>query len=734
MRPRRFLLPALIALAAPTVFAATFVVPPDREMVRRAPAIVRGNVLDSFSELTASGSIQTITEVRITEVLKGSLLSGSLVRVASIGGALGSRALVVPGSPKFADGEDVLLFLTPGRDGTWSTVDLTLGKFTRAVSTRGDTLLVRDDQEIFGWDVDGAPHREPVRLAEPFVRFVREVAVGGAGVENYFAPPATVFPRPKSNSVTLAPAPLAAFPAATYVMTVTLNSITRPVRWPSFGSGIAFRNFGTQSGAPNGGIDSIVAGTGMWTNDCASNVNYSYGGSTGSTQCLNTQPDGIHGVGFNDPCGEIPGSFSGSGILGQGGFWVSSSTNSIEGTTFWNITEGNVVLQDNLQVWSHVGEAAYMNALMAHELGHTLGFRHSDQNSDGGACAPASMECSSAAVMKASLTTAYTALQTWDVNAVGAVYPGGTCGGGPRRRADFNGNGTSDIWWRHSSTGENSIWYISGNAFAGGATPPAVAPVAVFTGVGDFNNDGRSDVLWRNSSTGAMSIWFLNGGAIIGGLTLPTVTNTNVIVAGVGDFNGDGYADILWRDRSTGANSIWFITASGFAGGANPPTVADGNMNVAAVADFNGNGTADIFWRNSVTGAAFIWLMSGGTLVGGSTLPTIPVTVTFAGTGDFNGDGSFDLVWRNAATGESSIWYIVNGNFVGGATLPTVPGVNLRIAAIGDFNADGLYDLLWRNDSSGDNSIWYLNGGTIIGGVTLPRITVPELQIVAPKG
>ena len=667
--------------------------------------------------------------------MKGPLVSGGLIRVASIGGVLGDLALIVPGSPKFEDGEEVLLFLVRGRDDQWHTTDLTLGKFKHVLSTRGEKLLVRDDEEIFGWDVEGRPHREPIRLAEPFLRFVRDVAAGAPAVENYFAPLRTTFSRPQSESMTFEPAPTATYPASTYVKTLTLNGITRPIRWPSFGSGVAFRNYGTQAGAPNNGIDAIVAGAAMWTNDCGSAVSYSYAGATGTAQCMNTPlgGDGIHGVSFNDPCGEIPGSWSGSGTLGQGSYWINSDTNTLNGEVFWNIIEANVVLQDNLQAWRYVGSAAYMNTLLAHEIGHTLGFRHSDQNPAGGSCDPAAMECSSAAVMVAVLQSPFNALQTWDVNAVRAVYPGGSCGvPGAKKRADFNGNGTSDIWWRNTSTGANSIWYTTGSGFAGGATAPSVGSVAVFTGTGDFNNDGRADVLWRNTTNGSVSVWLMNGGALVGGLTLPSVSVSHVNIVGIGDFNGDGYADVLWRNSQTGANSIWYVTASGFAGGAEAPVVSDQNMEVAAVADFNADGRSDILWRHRVAGTNYTWLMNGGAIIGGVQLPTVPSSLTMAGTGDFNGDGAFDLVWRNPSTGDNSIWYLSNGAFAGGVGLPTVVGSAVNIAAVGDFNGDGRYDLLWRNASSGDNSIWFINSG-FIGGVGLPSIAGSAVQIVAPE-
>ena len=74
-----------------------------------------------------------------------------------------------------------------------------------------------------------------------------------------------------------------------------------------------------------------------------------------------------------------------------------------------------------------------------------------------------------------------------------------------KRRSDFNGDGRSDILWRNTTTGANTIWRS-----ANSATPQAVAAVATswrVVGSGDYNGDGRADILWRNFNTGANAIW-----------------------------------------------------------------------------------------------------------------------------------------------------------------------------------------------------------------------------------
>jgi hypothetical protein len=91
-------------------------------------------------------------------------------------------------------------------------------------------------------------------------------------------------------------------------------------------------------------------------------------------------------------------------------------------------------------------------------------------------------------------------------------------------------------------------------------------------GVGDFNGDGRSDILWRHSS-GTIVEWLLNGTTLIEHGS-PGAATMDWTIVGVGDFNGDGYADILWR-HSSGTVVEWLLNGTtllehGSPGGATP--------------------------------------------------------------------------------------------------------------------------------------------------------------------
>jgi len=130
---------------------------------------------------------------------------------------------------------------------------------------------------------------------------------------------------------------------------------------------------------------------------------------------------------------------------------------------------------------------------------------------------------------------------------------------------DFNGDGRSDILWRSSDViVSNWLGQSDGSFVINDANALIRVPLAwTVVGTGDFNGDGRSDLLWRHSS-GTLSNWLgtASGGWIINDASSLTQVPTDWHVVGVGDFNGDGRDDILWRNAS-GQLSNWLGTASG---------------------------------------------------------------------------------------------------------------------------------------------------------------------------
>jgi len=281
-----------------------------------------------------------------------------------------------------------------------------------------------------------------------------------------------------------------------------------------------------------------------------------------------------------------------------------------------------------------------------------------------------------------------------------------------RRMSDFDGDGRSDILWRNTASGANTIWR-SGSA----AAQTAVTPVSLgwrVVGLGDYNGDNRAHILWRNTGNGANVIW--RSGSSGSQQAIVGVANPAWSVAGSGDYNGDGRADLLWR-ATTGANALWLSANAG-----TQPTmpVVSPSWRIVGSGDYNGDGRRDILWRNASTGANLIWRSANPAQQQAVTAVGNPAW-SVVGSGDYNGDGLADILWRNGTTGANVIWRSASANSQQ-AMPSTAP--SWRVAASGDYNGDGRADILWRNASTGANAIWLSgNAGTPQSIVAVPNLT-----------
>jgi hypothetical protein len=398
----------LVALVATSARAATFLVPSDRELVKGAKAIVVATAGDSAGRRAPGGWIETVTALHVDEAIKGPLAAGETIHVTELGGKLGSLGYFVPGSPTYAPGERVLLFLDTNARGEWVSKAMAVGKF----STHGDRLL---RAQLCGWNYDGTAHDEPVRSREKFLGFVREVARGGAGKEDYVIAGVTA-----SASVDAA-APL----PSSYALRWSGAQGNLGLRWSKFPASVVFYSHGTQPGALSGGVAGVQRALSAWTNDGGSNIVYTYGGTTpvGSAGFAGNTRDGTNSIQFNDPADEIPGVFNGMNgdVLGVGGGWFDDAsiadTHTFGGERFYTIFEADLVLQNGIFGAGISGNG--FDHLVTHELGHTIGLRHSDEVPAGGTGSASAIMASSVAFNSDPYGSN---LQQWDRDAIGALY------------------------------------------------------------------------------------------------------------------------------------------------------------------------------------------------------------------------------------------------------------------------------------------------------------------------
>lgn len=275
---------------------------------------------------------------------------------------------------------------------------------------------------------------------------------------------------------------------------------------------------------------------------------------------------------------------------------------------------------------------------------------------------------------------------------------------------DFNGDGHSDILWRHAS-GSFTIWQVGGNIAANQLHDNVIADASVGSAWAlqetfDFNGDGISDLLWRHIESGTWTVWQGKPGGFDQNVYVDQVS-PDWKLATVGDFDGDGMDDIIWR-HETGTFAVWESTGHGFDRNVTVDGSVSPNWALLGSADFNGDGMDDLLWRNLQTGTITEWWSTGdgflpNTYVDGS----VNLSWNVDALADFNGDGKDDILWRHDG-GTISVWKSTGAGF----TSNYVDGANpaWEIAQSGDFNDDGKADLLWRNEEAGAFSIWQSTG------------------------
>ena len=191
---------------------------------------------------------------------------------------------------------------------------------------------------------------------------------------------------------------------------------------------------------------------------------------------------------------------------------------------------------------------------------------------------------------------------------------------------DTDGDNSSDILWRNTSTGKNHVYTMGGNTLKSSAGINTVGTTWNIVGTGDYNGDGKSDILWRNNGTGRNWMYLMDGSTILSSKGINTVSDPLWEVVGNGDYNGDGESDILWRHAASGKNWMYLMNGATVSTSTGVNTVSDSAWKVVGSGDYNGDGNSDVLWRNTSTGKNWVYLMNGATFE--QMTSTIVVTFT----------------------------------------------------------------------------------------------------------
>ena len=298
----------------------------------------------------------------------------------------------------------------------------------------------------------------------------------------------------------------------------------------------------------------------------------------------------------------------------------------------------------------------------------------------------------------------------WSVNFGAAV--------GDPIAGDIDGDGRSEIV---VPAANGFLYFVDGTV----SLQPARA---------DFDGNGATDIVLRNYATGQNALWLMNDTTLQAIVDLPGLPNRNYRFEGVADFDSDGNSDILLRNYATGQNAIWLMTGPAVTTIVDLPGLPNLDFRFEGCADFDGDGDPDIIVRNSASGRNAIWLMEGTSLARIVDLPAVPdLAWEIEGAADFNGDGQPDILFRNYATGHDAVWIMDAVAMSSVEILPSLPNVNYRFDGVADIDADGHADIILRNYATGQNALWLMDRTRLKAVVDLPALTRTDYEINGPR-
>lgn len=352
----RWMFMALVCLVGGNATAFTYVPMSDATLLQQADVVLFGEVKSRSPAMSASQAV-TQYQVQVLEVYKGSPNATEIM--VQIPGDRQYR--IIPGVVQFNLGTRAILFLKARSDGRYRLLQLNLG-----------SLLFDDARNELQKPLEGLT-RIPVLV--PYApQGSDDGPVDATAFRNWLIGqlPASGLVLGQLPARTLPP------PISKYQLLAQPNSL--PGRWFTFdggGSVTIYADSTPLSGMTSGGYPELEASIAAWTNDPNSNIDYRYGGKRDLNGGL-MRADGFNSMLFNDPNDEVDGSFNclTGGVLALGGYGQSGSA-TYRGNVFGQITEVDIVTNDNTGCFFRQLGGTHAQEVFTHELGHTLGLGHS---------------------------------------------------------------------------------------------------------------------------------------------------------------------------------------------------------------------------------------------------------------------------------------------------------------------------------------------------------------------
>ncbi len=466
---RRIVLAGVGFLIALSAGAATYLAGSDADLARRAPVIVRATVVSKEARLeSVGGRLQPFTFVTLAtlEKIRGEVPAAFSVRLP--GGRVGDIAAWIPGTPVFRGGAEVVLFLerVEGAVRTYRLTEFGMSKYDLEKDDAGRVFAVRaafDSRE----DILAADRGDllasldekssiPARDAESFLAALRAI---GAGRE-----PGEIAWRERSSKG---------------------GSGRRP-KWSNIGGRepgdcgadgpCLFRWFWDTGASVNGvvtvtgtqtnlsaddaagcGMDSICDvqnGIDGWTGIAGTRVVY---GGVSPTGNVRIELDSIRD--FNGGSAWTTALGCGGGVIGLGGPVEATGPHTYRGDATYYATQNSAVSMRKITCAAGYSARTFKTAVM-HEIGHTLGLGHPDDDVSTHSTTPSSAW--TGAVMHSVVpASAPEAPQADDIQGIEYLYTTGSLGTLPSASFTFAPAAPvagAPVQFTDGSTGGATVW------------------------------------------------------------------------------------------------------------------------------------------------------------------------------------------------------------------------------------------------------------------------------------